>query len=152
MADIVSLIASILQLVDTVAKARGYLVDFFHAPKHQQRLIMEVQFLDPLLRELDRRIQHAQATKPRSVLQNFAVPLGQLKEILQWVTKRLAPKGGLSKATSRLAWPLWGKEEVEKKLRTVERFKSLILSWLELDIWFVISPFARIIYNIVHSH
>jgi hypothetical protein len=41
MAEIVGLIASVLQIVDTLAKTRGYIQDFHNAPKlkDQQRIL-----------------------------------------------------------------------------------------------------------------
>ncbi|KAJ7706762.1 ankyrin repeat-containing domain protein [Mycena rosella] len=41
----------------------------------------------------------------------------------------------MPKISSRVAWPLWGKEDVEEGLNTIERFKSLLNVWLGMDIW-----------------
>ncbi|KAJ7138001.1 hypothetical protein C8R44DRAFT_728174 [Mycena epipterygia] len=53
MTNVVSLIASVLQFIDTAAKARDYIQDFCNAPADQQRLFLEIQNLEPLIRELD---------------------------------------------------------------------------------------------------
>jgi hypothetical protein len=59
MADAVGLVASILQLVDTIAKARSYLKDFRNASKDQLSLLLELQSLESLVREVDERIKKA---------------------------------------------------------------------------------------------
>ncbi|KAF7328594.1 hypothetical protein MSAN_02480300 [Mycena sanguinolenta] len=43
----------------------------------------------------------------------------------------------------RLTWPLWGKEDVQEGFDIVERFKGLIVIWLELDIWDFAQETAR---------
>jgi hypothetical protein len=138
MAEVVGLIASVLQLVDTLAKARDYIHDFHNAPKDQQRILLEIQNLSPLIRELDRRIQNT-VTGITSGLQELTEPLTQLKGMLERLTKELKWEGS-SKVSKRFIWPLWGKEDVEEKLRTIERFKSLLNNWLGMDIWSVIGP------------
>jgi hypothetical protein len=138
MAEILGLAATVLQLIDTLAKARGYINDFHSAPKDQQRLLLEIQNLEPLIKELDRRIQNT-VEGMGSGLQEFIEPLTQLKGMLERLTKELKWEGS-SKVYKRLTWPLWGKEDIEEKLRTIERFKSLLSNWLGIDIWSVIAP------------
>ncbi|KAJ6574575.1 hypothetical protein B0H19DRAFT_605200 [Mycena capillaripes] len=72
MADIVGLIASILQLVDGVVKAWDYVQDFQHAPEDQQQLLQEIKSLDPLIRNLDEQIQRSGAT---ALTRNLETPL-----------------------------------------------------------------------------
>jgi hypothetical protein len=140
MAELVGLVASVLQLVDVVSKTRSYIVDFHDAPQDQQRLLLETQSLEPLIRELNGRIQNNHtAGSTGGGLQELAEPLIRLKATLVSLTKTLNPDG-LSKASSRLTWPLWGKEEVGEKLNAIERFKSLLNSWLGIGIWSVITP------------
>ncbi|KAJ7706722.1 ankyrin repeat-containing domain protein [Mycena rosella] len=134
MADIVGLVASILQLVDTVAKARGYIKDFRDAPKDQERLLLEIQNLEPLVKELRTRIKSNHAAGKISGMNEFEEPLVHLNEIIERLTKKLDP-AGISKFSSRLTWPLWGKEDVEEGLNATERFKSLLSAWLGVDIW-----------------
>ncbi|KAJ7453162.1 hypothetical protein FB451DRAFT_1100503 [Mycena latifolia] len=134
MADIIGLVASVLQLVDTVAKARGYIRGFHNAPREQQRLLLEIQNLQPLVRELDRRILDNQAAGLTSGLQEFQQPLMQLKRTIERLTKKLN-WDGFSSLSDRLTWPLWGKEDIEEGLTTLEQFKSLLNAWLGIDIW-----------------
>jgi type II secretory pathway component PulF len=146
MADIVGLVASVLQLVDTVAKARGYIINFRDAPKDQKRLLLEIQNLAPLVKELDKRVKSNRYAGLTSGLQEFGVPLMQLKEVMEGLTKKLNPTNGVSKVIHRMAWSLWEKEDVQETLKTVERFKSLLMTQLGMDIWSVISPSTYIFY------
>ncbi|KAJ6531033.1 hypothetical protein B0H19DRAFT_1273269 [Mycena capillaripes] len=131
MADIVGLIASVLQLVEVVVKARSYIKDFRDAPNDQQRLFGEIQNLDRLLRELDKRVEKNKAVGLSSAVQEVERPLIELKMTMDRLTMKL-DSGSIS---SRLTWPLWGKEDVQDGLNGIERFKSLINAWLALDIW-----------------
>ncbi|KAJ6554334.1 ankyrin repeat-containing domain protein [Mycena capillaripes] len=130
MADIVGLIASILQLVDGVVKARIYVQDFRNAPKDQQQLLQEIKGLDPFIRKLDERIRSSHAT---ALTRNLETPLIQLKEMIERLTKKLSLEG-IQKSSGRLTWSLWGREDVQDGLNTIERFKSLVNVWLGVDI------------------
>ncbi|KAJ7453550.1 hypothetical protein B0H11DRAFT_272721 [Mycena galericulata] len=133
MADIVGLVASVLQLVDTVAKAHDYIQDFRNAPEEQQRLLLEVQNLDPLMRELDRTINDGEATGISRGMQEFEGSSIQLKTVMERLAKKLNP-AGIRKVSNRLTWSLWGKEDVQEGLMTIERSKSLLNAWLGMDI------------------
>ncbi|KAJ7613767.1 ankyrin repeat-containing domain protein [Mycena polygramma] len=131
MADVVGLVASILQLVDTVAKTRDYIEDFRNAPHDQRQLLEEIQSLDPLIRELDRRIGGGRA----GLVKNLESPLKEVKEVLEQLTKKLDLQG-VQKFRSRVTWSLWGKDDIHDGLGTIERFKSLLNAWLGVDISF----------------
>ncbi|KAJ7706667.1 ankyrin repeat-containing domain protein [Mycena rosella] len=130
MADIVGLIASTLQLVDTVVKAREYIKDFHNAPKDQKELLLEVQNLRPLLLELRTRFDASDSTG----IQHIGDSLEKVNTMIAALSRKL-DAAGLSKVSSRLVWPLWGKKEVEQGLKTIERFKTLLSAWLGIDIW-----------------
>jgi hypothetical protein len=93
MADVVGLIASVLQLVDTVAKARKYIQDFRDAPKDQQRLLLEVQNLDSLLKALDTRVKKNYGALRTGGMQEVEGSLVHLKGMMERLTKKLDPKG-----------------------------------------------------------
>ncbi|KAJ6563577.1 hypothetical protein DFH09DRAFT_1476179 [Mycena vulgaris] len=129
--DLLGLIASALQLVDTVVTARGYIKDFLNAPKEQRAFFLEVQNLRPLLLELHRRFEGSDSVGT----QHLGAPLGQLNTMLDGLAQRLSP-AGLIGAYHRGSWPLWGKKEVQvERLKVIERFKSLISAWLGIDVW-----------------
>ncbi|KAF7343653.1 ANK-REP-REGION domain-containing protein [Mycena sanguinolenta] len=137
MADIVGLVASILQLVETIKTTRDYIHTFRNAPNQQKLLLVEIQSLEPLLKELDDRIQRSQAGGSTSGLQKFEEPLIELRTVVEQLMKKLHRSGRWN--FSRLTWSLWGKEDVQEGFDIVERFKGLVAVWLELDIW----DFAR---------
>lgn len=134
MAEIVGLVASVLQLVDAVARTRDYFEDFYNAPEEQKQLLLEIENLGPLIRELGKRLKNSQHAGLTRGMQEFEKPLVQLKETMQRLGKKLEVDGG-RKLTSRLTWSLWGKEDVQEGLNTIERFKSLLNAWLGMDIW-----------------
>ncbi|KAJ7118107.1 ankyrin repeat-containing domain protein [Mycena epipterygia] len=131
MADIVGLVASVLQLLDTVSQARDYIQDFRNAPKDQQELLREITHLQPLLKEVDKRIQSNSPALLAGSLQDFKEPLAHLNAIMEKLAKNLAPDG-IAKLSSRLVWPLWGKTDVEEGMNTIERFKTLLNAWLAM--------------------
>ncbi|KAF7371449.1 hypothetical protein MSAN_00781900 [Mycena sanguinolenta] len=141
MADIVGLVASILQLFDTIKSTRDYVHTFRHAPKQQTLLLAEIQSLEPLLKELDDRIQRSQAAESTSAIQKFEEPLIELRTVTERLMKKLRRSGRWN--FRRLTWPLWGKEDVQEGFDIVERFKGLIVIWLELDIWDFAQETAR---------
>ncbi|KAJ7321268.1 ankyrin repeat-containing domain protein [Mycena albidolilacea] len=133
MADLVALIASVLQLVDTVAKAGDYLQDFRNAPKDQQQLLLEIQNLDPLIRKLDQCIRSDRACGTASIIQHFEEPLTHLEVMLERLKKKL-DLDDIKKFSSRLTWSLWGKDEVNEALGAIERFKSSLAASSGMDI------------------
>ncbi|KAF7370632.1 SesA domain-containing protein [Mycena sanguinolenta] len=144
MADIVGLIASILQLVDTIKKARDYVHTFRDAQKQRKLLLMEIESLEPLLRELDGRIQRTQGEGITTGIQNFEKPLIQFREMVERLAKELDQASGF---ISRVTWSLWGKGDVQEELDTVRRFQASLTVWLEMDIWDFAQDTARQYYD-----
>ncbi|KAJ7907391.1 hypothetical protein B0H13DRAFT_1879650 [Mycena leptocephala] len=131
MADIVGLVASILQIVGTVAKARTLYHDFRDVSTDMLRLLLEIQSLESLVKKLGERIDKIQVSgAPADGIQEIEEPLTQLKATME----RLARKLDVTKVTNRLAWPLWGKEDIKEGLNTIERFKSSIGVWFGLNV------------------
>ncbi|KAJ7444200.1 hypothetical protein FB451DRAFT_77212 [Mycena latifolia] len=132
MAEALGTLASVLQLVDTILKAREYFKDFHEAPKDQKKLFSEMEGLKALLGELDKRVTGNPSSEAFS---QMVGPLATLKTMMEHVTEKLGPVDGLSKFTKRLNWALWSKKEVAGYLDELERFKVLINLWLSMDIW-----------------
>jgi hypothetical protein len=126
---------TIVSLIDTALKAREYTLDFIHAPQEQKDLVSEMKDLRALLEELHKRI----IVNPSSrMLPQMYPPLGAFKTTMEQCTKKLQPgRGPVSKFSKRLTWTLWDKKEANEYLNKFEQFKSLLNSWLILDIWFV---------------
>ncbi|KAJ7306131.1 hypothetical protein DFH08DRAFT_517199, partial [Mycena albidolilacea] len=123
MADLVGLIASVLQLVNTVAKTRDYIQVFRSAPHEQKELVLEVQNLGPLIRKLDERISDDEVHGSDTIIQNFKDPPRQLETMLERLAKKL-DSDGIKKFSGRVTWSLWGKEDVNETLGAIERFKA----------------------------
>ncbi|KAJ7110257.1 ankyrin repeat-containing domain protein [Mycena crocata] len=135
MPDILGLVVSTLQLVDTLVKAREYVKGVQDAPKEQRELLSEVQRLQPLLAGLQRRLTTNKFAGTVNGIQHFEQPLVRLDEILEQLSKKLHAPHGFAKLSSRIVWPLWGKNDVQIGLNAVERFKTLLGTWLALDMW-----------------
>ncbi|KAJ7487066.1 ankyrin repeat domain-containing protein [Mycena latifolia] len=132
MAEVLGTVASVLQLVDTILKAREYIKDFHKAPKEQKKLFSEMEGLRALLVELDRWVTGSPSS---AAFQQMVEPLATFETTLELVTKKLGPVHGLSKVTKRLSWTLWSKKEVAGYMEELERIKALINLWLTMDIW-----------------
>ncbi|KAJ7474907.1 ankyrin repeat-containing domain protein [Mycena latifolia] len=150
MAEILGLIASILQFIDTVAKARSSVVGFRDAPKDQEKLLLEIQNLRPLMTELDLRIKSDRPVGLPSGLRHLDEQLAPLEEMMQRLKAKLDP-GGISKVSSRLTWALWGKEDVHEGLKMIERFKSSLSVWLGMDNWDSTRDITTFLQNIVED-
>lgn len=132
MAETLGTVASILQLLDTALKAREYIQDFRHAPEEKKKLLSEMDDLRPLLAELRRRIE---ANPSRKIIQQMNNPLTAFKSTMEQFAEVLRPAdGSLSKLTKRLTWTMWNKSEAKESVAKFEQFKSLLNSWLLLDI------------------
>jgi hypothetical protein len=133
MAELIGLLASILQLVDTVVKAEVLLKDLHNANKDQARIFSEVQALQPLIAALQQRIL---ANSSATGMQQIADPLRQFEDTMIHFSKKLkVADSSLGRMSKSLAWSLWSKEEAKEDLGKLERFKSLLNTWLTVDIW-----------------
>jgi hypothetical protein len=126
-------VASILQLVVTALKACDHFQDFVNAPQEQQILLLEMKDLRLLLQELHDRMT---TNLSSSMLQQMKSPLADFKMMMEQLTQNLSPGDGpLSKFSKQLKWTLWNKKEAKEYLGKFEQFKSLLNSWLLLDLW-----------------
>ncbi|KAF7365804.1 ANK-REP-REGION domain-containing protein [Mycena venus] len=133
MAETLGTVASILQLVDTALKVKDYIQDFIHAPQEQLKLLSEMADLRSLVQELqDRTMANASSV----ILQRMKNPLEDFNGTMVRFTDKLHPgDGSLSKFSKRLTWTLWSKKETQEYLSKFEQFKSLLTSWLLVDLW-----------------
>ncbi|KAJ7222464.1 ankyrin repeat domain-containing protein [Mycena pura] len=134
MAEAIGTVASILQLVDLVLRAREYLKDFHDAPKEQQKLFSELQCLQLLFAELLKRLK---ANPSGEALQQILGPLTTIQTTMTDLTKKLGPRepGRMLNFTARLTWTLWNKKKTAGYLEELERIKVLINVWLTMSIW-----------------
>ncbi|KAJ7444032.1 ankyrin repeat-containing domain protein [Mycena latifolia] len=133
MAEVLGTVASAIQLVDTALKAREYVKDFYNAPSEQHKLFAELDELQPLLTELEKRVA---ATPSTNTLQHMTAPLGRFKTMMDKFTAKFElPASPLSKLSKQLSWTLWNKKEAKEYLQEFEPMKSLLNTWLTLGIW-----------------
>ncbi|KAF7334582.1 Ankyrin [Mycena venus] len=133
MAEVLGTIGNIIQLVDIALKTRDFIQEFRHAPQEQQKLLSEMNDLRLLLGELQTRIA---ANPSSSTLGQMANPLATFNSTMILFTEKLRTgDGSLSKLSSQLKWSLWNKKEAIEYLGKFEQFKSLLSSWLLLDMW-----------------
>ncbi|KAJ7239839.1 peptidase M24, structural domain-containing protein [Mycena rebaudengoi] len=133
MAELLGIVASTLQLVDTASKAVKYVKDFKNAPAEQRKLYTEIDELRPLLAELHKRIATSPST---SIFQNLALPLERLRKPMAELTAKVKqPDDPWSHFSRQLTWTLWDRDEAKEYLAEFESVKLLLNTWLTLDIW-----------------
>ncbi|KAJ6530005.1 ankyrin repeat-containing domain protein [Mycena vulgaris] len=132
MAEAIGVIASILQLVDAVATAGTMLKDLCDASEQQGQLLFEINSLQPLLSALQERLVSNSASIA-SLSINDA--LFAFEDTMRRCSMKLQAGGVFSQVTKPISWALWDKKEAKADLEKVERFKSLLNTWLTMDIW-----------------
>jgi hypothetical protein len=138
----VGLVTSILQLVVAAKSVIDLGRDVVNAPKEQRALFREVQNLEPLLTDLQRRLL-LPGSESINGLQQLKDPLLDFKETMDRIAGRLrSVNESGSKLPKALSWTLWNKNEAEADMAKIERFVTLLNVWLGLDIWWVPSTMA----------
>jgi hypothetical protein len=132
----VGLLASIDQLIDSIASAIKYLRAVKNAPKERANLAREMSHLSPLLTDLRYRVDEANSADPwfAAVRSLGAVggPLDQFKDNVEKLERKLKPENGLNKISYALIWS-FEKKEVNESLQFIERLKTLINLALQQD-------------------
>ena len=133
---IVSLTATVVQLIDATSKVIRYINDVKNAPKERGKLAREVTSLLPLFTDLRYRIDESNATDPwfhglRS-LDGKGSPLEDFQNAMEEITTKLRPKKNVRKLAQIFAWTL-EKKDVEGLLARIERLKSLVGLALQKD-------------------
>jgi hypothetical protein len=129
---VIGLVASVLQLVDTVAKAGTFMKDLHNAPKEQKQLLSEITSLQPLLTALQQRL----LSSTSAAATHIKDPLSAFEDTMKRYNGKLQADGVFSKVSKPISWTLWNKKEAKDDLDQVERFKSLLNTWLTVDIWY----------------
>ncbi|KAJ7114765.1 hypothetical protein C8R44DRAFT_675918 [Mycena epipterygia] len=134
MAELISLLTSILSLITAIQTAGTLLQDLHNAPKEQQRLFAEIHSLQPLIATLQDRVG---TNRDATGIQQIGDPLYRFEQLMKECSRKLqaAGDGRVSKASEAVAWMMWNKQEAKEDLVKVERFKSMVNTWLTVDIW-----------------
>lgn len=154
MAEIITvtgLLASVLQLFDTVGKARACICNFRDAPAEQQKLFLEVQNLQLFLEEFQKGLTNSQTIEKVNGKQQLTDALVRLERTMKRLMEKLDQAGshsGLSKLSKRITWTFWDKKDVEHDLDEIERFKSWFNGWLAMHTW----SFYPLHVSLMHAH
>jgi hypothetical protein len=133
MADPLSVVATILQLISTAKLIVDVAIDMATAHKQQRNLSVELENLGPLLKDFEARLK---VNPSVNGMKQLVKPLGQFEDTMKGMNVRLQSSKN-SKFSKALAWTFWKKKETEEDLSKLERFKTLLNSWLMMDIWWV---------------
>lgn len=135
--DPLSVVASIIALLQLTNKVIGYLNDVKDASKERARCAVETSNLYSLLTNLRFRLEDEDAGSPWFVaIRALAVkngPLDQFKDALELL------QDGMTSGNSQLAHfaePLvwkFKKHEIERVLQSIERLKTLVGIALQMD-------------------
>lgn len=131
-----SVIASIIAVLQLSAKVLSYLNDVKDASKDRAECAVEASSLYSLLLNLRFRLEGGDASQPWYVaVRALAVengPLDQFKQALETLQARMTDRGRLKKAGDALMWK-FKKEEVAGILARMERLKTLVEIALQMD-------------------
>jgi hypothetical protein len=134
--DSLSVMASIIAVLQLTNKVIQYLTDIKNAPKECQQCVVEASNLLNHLISLRYHAEHAQIGDPWfEQLRKLNVkdgPLDQYKQALEQLCSRVENRDGIQELKRRLLWKFSGKE-VAAILARMERLKSLVSIALEMD-------------------
>ncbi|KAI0472362.1 hypothetical protein F4859DRAFT_522274 [Xylaria cf. heliscus] len=124
MADAVSAVASVLQLVSATAKLVQYCADVGHAQAEARELMEECAALNLLLVRLEKddRLQNEQTARP------LVESLNDLKPRIDDLAAKLSPESRLRKLSRDMLWPI-SKKEIREVMKRATRLTGLINSW-----------------------
>ncbi|RYP78164.1 hypothetical protein DL769_003245 [Monosporascus sp. CRB-8-3] len=136
--QVVGLVASIIQLIETTAKVIGYVNDVKDAPTERAQFARHASSLLALLTDLRYQLEEAKiASDPWFVaLRDLGAgggPLDQLQDQMERLATKLEPSiGRLKKLGKTLIWAV-DKKEIEAVLAQIERVKTLVMLALQND-------------------
>jgi hypothetical protein len=133
---VISLVASITQLIDATTKTIRYLNDVKDAPKDRATLAQEAANTLILLTNLRYKLEEAKSTDPWFTgVRSLGVesgPLDQFKEAMEELARKLKPEVGIKKFGKSFFWTL-DKNDIDTVLSKIERLKTLISLALQKD-------------------
>ncbi|KAK6984940.1 hypothetical protein R3P38DRAFT_3230967 [Favolaschia claudopus] len=126
MAEVLGIVTGVLQLLQTALKATALVNNVYKAIQEQQKILIELENIQPLLTELRLRIL---ADPSQRMLRNMAIPLTNFQTTLEGLTRRLQAANG------RFRWVFSEKKKMKEDLRVVRQFHDMANSWMILDFW-----------------
>ncbi|KAK7031953.1 ankyrin [Favolaschia claudopus] len=138
MAEVLSIVTGILQLLDAALKVKELVKDVYKATQEKQEILDDLEVLKPLLAELRLRIL---ASTSQRVLQGMTPSLIKFHTTLEELTRRLQP----GKDTfERLTWGFSEKKKTKEDLLALRQFHEVVNSWMILDFWDQIDAAQRL--------
>jgi len=134
--DPLSIVASVVAVLQLSAKVVGYLNDVQAASKERAKCAIEVANLTSLLTILRYRLEEADLSVPwYSAVRDLGVengPLDQFKQALEELKSGMTECGKLTRLGNALVWK-FRKEEIASILSRIERLKTLAQVALQND-------------------
>ncbi|RSL51867.1 hypothetical protein CEP54_011211 [Fusarium duplospermum] len=134
--DPLSLTASIIAVLQLSNKATHYIISVKGATKHKRRLHEEIRGCEGMLLRLLDNLEHERSVPARastiSLLEGPHSPFKRLETLFESIRVKLAPKQGLAKVASSLAWP-FKEKDVNDLVAAIQREKSLLHLVLDND-------------------
>jgi len=132
--DPLSIIASVITVLDLCGKVIGYIATAKGATKDRSRLKAEILSCQSLLEALKDETEDSDGSDDWAniikTLEGAGAPLNVLEETLGLLVLKLGPKKNLQKVVKVLMWP-FEEKDVSKVLEVIERQKSSLIVALE---------------------
>ncbi|KAK6971547.1 ankyrin [Favolaschia claudopus] len=138
MAEVLGIVSSVLQLLNTALKATDLVKDVYRATQEKQQIHDELEGLKPLLAELRLRVL---ANPSQGVRRNIAAPLTKFQRTLEELLRRLQPA---KDTVERVKWGLFEKKKMKEDLLVLRQFHDVVNSWMILDFWDQIDAAKRL--------
>ncbi|KAL8875689.1 MAG: hypothetical protein Q9198_005983 [Flavoplaca austrocitrina] len=109
MAEVVSLVAAVVQLVDVTKKTISYIESVKDASQDRLKVGREASGLLPLLFDLKSKVSTNENEEWSRCVRSLAIehgPIDQLREALEQLAKKLKPKTGLKGTFRAFVWTL----------------------------------------------
>ena len=131
--DPLSLSTGIISLLSVCNTVTQYISNVKDAPEQRQKILNELLLMTGCLTILKANVDNMELL-PETFLSLCGEDgvLDQLKECLQTLWNRLQPGVGFKRFTRRVQWP-FRKSEVDDLLRTMERYKTILVLVLQSD-------------------
>ncbi|KAH7490040.1 hypothetical protein FOMA001_g2407 [Fusarium oxysporum f. sp. matthiolae] len=134
--DPLSVTASIIAILQLSTAVTHYVVSARGATKHQRRLHEEIRGCEDMLFQLKDILENERPDPTRapriSLLEGPYSPFKRLETLFESIRVKLAPKKGLTKLISSLAWP-FNEKDVSELIAAIQREKDLLQLALEND-------------------
>ncbi|KAL9037535.1 MAG: hypothetical protein Q9180_003663 [Flavoplaca navasiana] len=135
MAEVVSLVAAVVQLVDVTKKTITYIESVKDASQDRLKVGREASGLLPLLYDLESKVSANENEEWSRCVRSLAMehgPIDQLREALEQLAEKLKPRTGLKGTLQAFAWTL-DKAYTQEVLGKIERVKTRVILALQGD-------------------